>query len=47
MRCVQHALGLPESDIAWVTVGQSADTGKALSLTGASPAAPTPREVAA
>ena len=44
---IQRALGLPESDIAWVTVAQSAGTGKALSLTGASPASPTAREVAA
>lgn len=44
---IQHALGLPESDILWVTVEQSVDTGKALSLTGASPAGSTPREVAA
>ena len=44
---LQHALGLPESDIAWLTVGQNADTGTALSLTAASPAAAPPREVAA
>ena len=30
--------GLRESDVSWVTVVQSADSGKALSLTGASPA---------
>lgn len=44
---IQHALGLPESAIAWVTVEQNAGNGKPLSLTGASPAGPTPREAAA
>jgi hypothetical protein len=44
---IQHALGLPESNVAWVTVEQSADNGKPLSLTGASPAASRPHEVAA
>jgi hypothetical protein len=40
-------LGLPESAAAWVTVRQSADSGEALSPTGASPTASTRREVAA
>ena len=43
---IQHALGLSEAAVAWVTVEQSARTRKALSLTGASPAM-SPRDAAA